>query len=159
MKKYIAEMPMVTAPKSKEELTMYLCAAREAISAVLLTKRDSQQIPIYFVSRALQASEINYNPIEKVVLALVYTTRRLRRTSIRGQILADFIAEKPDEDGPSAEVQEEETVPKSWILFTDGSSCLKQDEFDASNNEAEYEALIAGLRIAEQMDVKNLTKK
>ncbi|GKD46461.1 reverse transcriptase domain-containing protein [Tanacetum coccineum] len=28
--------------------------------------------------------------------------------------------------------------------------------FDATNNEAEYEALIAGLRIAEQMGVKNL---
>ncbi|GKF49298.1 reverse transcriptase domain-containing protein, partial [Tanacetum coccineum] len=28
--------------------------------------------------------------------------------------------------------------------------------FEATNNEAEYEALIAGLRIAEQMDVKNL---
>ncbi|GKD85765.1 reverse transcriptase domain-containing protein, partial [Tanacetum coccineum] len=28
--------------------------------------------------------------------------------------------------------------------------------FDATNNEAEYEALIVGLRIAEQMGVKNL---
>ncbi|GKD01374.1 reverse transcriptase domain-containing protein, partial [Tanacetum coccineum] len=28
------------------------------------------------------------------------------------------------------------------------------DQFDATNNEAEYEALIAGLRIAEQMGVK-----
>ena len=29
-------------------------------------------------------------------------------------------------------------------------------EFNASNNEAEYEALIAGLRLAEQMGVKDL---
>ncbi|GKE20163.1 reverse transcriptase domain-containing protein [Tanacetum coccineum] len=29
-------------------------------------------------------------------------------------------------------------------------------KFDATNNEAEYEALIAGLKIAEQMGVKNL---
>lgn len=29
-------------------------------------------------------------------------------------------------------------------------------EFPASNNEAEYEALIAGLRLAEAMDVKTL---
>nr|GFD50096.1 reverse transcriptase domain-containing protein [Tanacetum cinerariifolium] len=28
--------------------------------------------------------------------------------------------------------------------------------FEATNNEAEYEALIPGLRIAEQMGVKNL---
>nr|GEW61669.1 reverse transcriptase domain-containing protein [Tanacetum cinerariifolium] len=181
MKKYIAELPMVTTPKSKEELTMYLCAAKEAISAVLLTKRDSWQIPVYFVSRALQAPEINYNPIEKVVLALVHAIRRLRRprTSIRGQNLADFIVEKPDEEGPSAEVEHKETVPKPWILFTDGLSCLEGSgagliltslegeeftyalrfKFDASNNEEEYKALISGMWIAEQMGGKNLTAK
>ncbi|GKC77597.1 reverse transcriptase domain-containing protein, partial [Tanacetum coccineum] len=32
-------------------------------------------------------------------------------------------------------------------------------EFDVSNNEAEYEALVAGLRIAEQMGVKSLVAK
>ncbi|GKC50842.1 reverse transcriptase domain-containing protein [Tanacetum coccineum] len=32
-------------------------------------------------------------------------------------------------------------------------------EFDASNNEAEYEALVAGLRIAEKIGVKNLAAK
>ncbi|GKC24716.1 reverse transcriptase domain-containing protein [Tanacetum coccineum] len=70
----------------------------------------------------------------------------------------------------------EEELPEPWILFTDGSSCtdgsgagliLTNPEgmeftyalrfrFDATNKEAEYEALIAGLRIAEQMGVKNL---
>ncbi|GJX94410.1 reverse transcriptase domain-containing protein [Tanacetum coccineum] len=105
-------------------------------------------------------------------------TYRLR-TSIRGQILADFIAEKPDEEGPSMEVQAEEAILEPWTLFTDGSSCLEGSgagliltspegeeftyalrfEFDTSNNEAEYEALVDGLRIAEQMGVKNLIAK
>ncbi|GJW98226.1 reverse transcriptase domain-containing protein [Tanacetum coccineum] len=132
-------------------------------------------------SLALQALAINYNSMEKVVLALVHATRRLRRprTSIRGQVLADFIAERPDEGGPSMEVQTEEAVPEPWILFTDESSCLEGSgagliltspegeeftyalrfEFDASNNEAKYEALIVGLRIAEQIGVKNLIAK
>ncbi|GJZ00528.1 reverse transcriptase domain-containing protein [Tanacetum coccineum] len=224
MKKCIAELPMVTAPKPKEELIMYLCATREAVSAVLLTERDSRKVPVYFVSRALQTPEINYNSMEKLVLALVHATRRLRRyfqahlvvvitdqpikqilsrpentgrmlkwkfeleafdityrprTSIRGQILADFIAERPDEEGPSMKVQVEEAIPEPWTLFTDGSSCLEGSgaeliltspegkeftyalrfEFDASNNKAEYEALVVGLRIAEQMGVKNLIAK
>nr|GEW04094.1 reverse transcriptase domain-containing protein [Tanacetum cinerariifolium] len=93
--------------------------------------------------------------------------------------LADFIAEKPDEEGPSMEVQAERVTLEPWTLFTDGSSCLKGSgagliltspkgedftyalrfEFDASNNEAEYEALVAGLRISEQMGVKNLIAK
>ncbi|GKE19090.1 reverse transcriptase domain-containing protein [Tanacetum coccineum] len=71
MKRCITDLPMVTAPRPKEELVIYLCAAREAVSAVLLMERDSQQLPIYFVSRALQALEINYSSMEKLVLALV----------------------------------------------------------------------------------------
>nr|GEZ19473.1 reverse transcriptase domain-containing protein [Tanacetum cinerariifolium] len=63
-----------------------------------------------------------------------------------------------------------------WTLFTDGSSCVDGSgagliltnlegveftyalrfQFAASNNEAEYEALVAGLRIATQMGVKNI---
>nr|GEU69234.1 reverse transcriptase domain-containing protein [Tanacetum cinerariifolium] len=57
MKRLIAKLPMLTAPKEKEKLIMYLEAAKEAISAVLMTKRDEKQIPIYFVSRALQGPE------------------------------------------------------------------------------------------------------
>ncbi|GJZ84455.1 hypothetical protein Tco_0649794 [Tanacetum coccineum] len=121
MKRCIADLPMVTAPRPNEEMIIYLCAAREAVSAVLLTERDSQQMSIYFVSHALQAPEINYSSMEKLVLALVHVSRRLRRyfqvhpiavitdqprTSIHGQVLADFIAERPDEDGPLIEIQD-----------------------------------------------------
>ncbi|GKD74036.1 reverse transcriptase domain-containing protein [Tanacetum coccineum] len=114
LKQCIAELPMVTAQKPKEELIMYLCTSWGAISAVLLAERDSRQISIYFVSRTLQTIEINYNLMEKLVLAIVHATRRLRRprTSIRGQILADFIAEKPNEEGPSMEVQAKEAIPE-----------------------------------------------
>ncbi|GJV42365.1 reverse transcriptase domain-containing protein [Tanacetum coccineum] len=79
MKQCITELPMVTAPKPREELIIYLCATREAISAVLLTDRESQQMPVYFVSRALHATEVNYSSMEKLVLALVHASRRLRR--------------------------------------------------------------------------------
>nr|GEX96752.1 reverse transcriptase domain-containing protein [Tanacetum cinerariifolium] len=69
-----------------------------------------------------------------------------------------------------------ETQEEPWTLFTDGSSCVDGSgagliltnpdgveftytlrfQFAASNNEAEYEALIADLRIATQMGVKNI---
>nr|GFD17849.1 reverse transcriptase domain-containing protein [Tanacetum cinerariifolium] len=68
------------------------------------------------------------------------------RTSVKGQILADFLAEMPDESPPDALVVE--TPQEPWTLFTDGSS--------SSNNEAEYEALIASLRIAVHMGVCNV---
>ncbi|GJX09467.1 reverse transcriptase domain-containing protein [Tanacetum coccineum] len=98
------------------------------------------------------------------------------RTSIKGQILAYFIVERPDEESPNEPMAEPEELPKPWTLFTDGSSCIDGSgagliltnpegveftytmrfRFEATNNEAEYEGLIAGLRIAEQMGIKNL---
>ncbi|GJT34612.1 reverse transcriptase domain-containing protein [Tanacetum coccineum] len=98
------------------------------------------------------------------------------RTSVKGQILSDFIVERPEDDPPNTPMEYKEELPDPWILFTDGSSCIDGSgaglintnpkgikftyalrfRFDATNNEAEYEALIAGLRIAEQMGVKNL---
>ncbi|GKA31533.1 reverse transcriptase domain-containing protein [Tanacetum coccineum] len=174
---------------------MYLAAAKEVISAVLMTERDGKQMPIYFVSRALQVSEVNYTPMEKLILALILsnpevTGRLLKwrfeleehdihyrpRTSGKGQILADFIVERPDEDPIDTQMEDKEELLDPWVLFTDGSSCIDESEagliitnlegveftyalmfrFNATNNKAEYEALIAGLRIAEKMGVKNL---
>ncbi|GJZ29259.1 reverse transcriptase domain-containing protein [Tanacetum coccineum] len=221
MKKLIAELPTLTAPREHEELIIYLAAAKEAISAVLMTDREGRQIPVYFVSRTLRGPEINYTPMEKLVLALLSASKRLKRyfqahtvvvitnqpikqllssseisgrmlkwkfelegydiqyrprTAIKGQILADFIVERPEEESPDELMAEPEVLPEPWTLFTDGSSCVDGSgagliltnpegaeftyamrfRFEATNNEAEYEALIAGLRIAEQMGVKNL---
>ncbi|GJS69124.1 reverse transcriptase domain-containing protein [Tanacetum coccineum] len=57
MKRLIAELPTLTTPMEKEELIVYLAAAREAVSAVLMTEREEKQMPIYFVSRALQVQK------------------------------------------------------------------------------------------------------
>nr|GEV64709.1 hypothetical protein [Tanacetum cinerariifolium] len=69
------------------------------------------------------------------------------------EVLADFLADMPDKSPPDALVVENQQEP--WTLFTDGSSCV-DGSGAASNNEAEYEALIAGLRIAAQMGVRNV---
>ncbi|GJV72965.1 reverse transcriptase domain-containing protein [Tanacetum coccineum] len=63
MKKLIAELPTLTAPREHEELIIYLAAAKEAISAVLMTDREGRQIPVYFVSRTLRGPEVNYTPM------------------------------------------------------------------------------------------------
>ncbi|GKB36692.1 reverse transcriptase domain-containing protein [Tanacetum coccineum] len=79
LKQHISELPMLVAPRPKEELIMYLSASQGAVGAVLMTERDSIQTPVYFVSRALQGPELNYTPMEKLVLALVFAAKRLRR--------------------------------------------------------------------------------
>ncbi|GJR40702.1 reverse transcriptase domain-containing protein [Tanacetum coccineum] len=79
MKELIAKLPMLTALEENKELIIYLAASKEAVSAVLMTEREAKQMPIYFVSRALRGPEVNYASMEKLVLALVHASKRLRR--------------------------------------------------------------------------------
>ncbi|GKC27928.1 reverse transcriptase domain-containing protein [Tanacetum coccineum] len=46
------------------------------------------------------------------------------RTSVKGQILADFIVERPKDDPPDTPMEDEEALSDPWILFTDGSLCI-----------------------------------
>ncbi|GJY58749.1 reverse transcriptase domain-containing protein [Tanacetum coccineum] len=105
----------------KEELIVYLATAKETVSAVLMTEKEAKQMPIYFVSRALRGPELNYTSMEKLVLALVHASKP--RVSVKRQILADFIVERPEEDSPDTSMEEKEELPEPWILFTNGSSC------------------------------------
>ena len=86
------------------------------------------------------------------------------RNSIKGQVLADFVAEFTLAPGVIAGVCQ--ISDQSWLVFVDGESNVRgfgveivmislvglrlekllRLGFQASNNEAEYEALIAGLR-------------
>ncbi|GJT58532.1 reverse transcriptase domain-containing protein [Tanacetum coccineum] len=132
LKLHLSELPLLVAPKPKEELIVYLAASYRAISAVLMTKRDKVQMPIYFVSRALQGPELNYTPMEKLVLALVFAAKRSSCVDGSG---AGLILTSPE--------------------GTEFTYSLRF-QFTASNNEAEYEALIAGLQIAAQMGVCNV---
>nr|GEX33363.1 reverse transcriptase domain-containing protein [Tanacetum cinerariifolium] len=156
-KKSIAEFPMLTAPKKKEELIIYLATAKEAISVVLMMKRDGKQMPIYFGNRI---------------------TRSKNQLHSNGEddTCSDFIMEHLENDSSDTPMEEEKELLDPWILFTNGSLCIDGSgadiiltnprgmeftyalrfRFDATNNKAEYKALIAGLRIAKQMGVENL---
>ncbi|GJZ72322.1 reverse transcriptase domain-containing protein [Tanacetum coccineum] len=104
-------------------------SSKEAVSAVLMTEREAKQMPIYFVSRALRGPEVNYTSMEKLVLALVHASKRLRRyfqahpivlgefgihyrprISVKGQVLADFIVERLEEEDLDASAKEEESL-------------------------------------------------
>nr|GFA35111.1 reverse transcriptase domain-containing protein [Tanacetum cinerariifolium] len=134
---------------------------------VVKSHTETEMTPVYFIRRALQGPELNYSPMEKLVLSLVFAVKRLRRyfqahpiavitdqpikqvmsrpdaagrlqkwsimlgehyityrprTSIKGQILADFLNEMPSNASQGASVVETQEEP--WTLFTDGSSCV-----------------------------------
>ncbi|KAK2998313.1 hypothetical protein RJ639_023191 [Escallonia herrerae] len=97
------------------------------------------------------------------------------RTTIKAQALADFIVKCTlPEDPPQLVVS---AVPDPWNLYVDSSSALGSSGaelilispegftieyalrfgFQASNNEAEYEALLAGIRLAHALKVDSLS--
>jgi hypothetical protein len=93
------------------------------------------------------------------------------RKAIKSQVLADFLAEWTDTQLPTTPIQ-----PELWTMYFDGSlmktgagagllfvSPLGKHRryvirlhFPASNNVAEYEALVNGLRIAIELGVRCL---
>jgi ribonuclease HI len=93
------------------------------------------------------------------------------RKAIKSQVLADFVAEWVDTQLPAAPIQ-----PELWTMFFDGSLMktgagagllfisplgkhlryVLRLHFPASNNVAEYEALVNGLRIAIELGVQRL---
>ncbi|GKC04051.1 reverse transcriptase domain-containing protein, partial [Tanacetum coccineum] len=110
--------------------------------------------------------------VELEAYNITYTSRN----AIKGQILADFLNEVPVGTEHTEICITDEDDPEEWILYTDGASSLKGSgaglilidpsgteytyairlNFTSTNNEVEYEALLACLRIAEKMKVKAL---
>ena len=102
------------------------------------------------------------------------------RTTIKGQVLANFVAEfqgKDSETGPTNFLgSDTNSVPTEWKLFVDGASnamgsgagvvlispeglIMEQAvrlNFLASNNESEYEALLIGLKCARKLGADRL---
>ncbi|XP_022041174.1 uncharacterized protein LOC110943748 [Helianthus annuus] len=99
------------------------------------------------------------------------------RPAIKGQVLADFITEVPAEKVKDCEIVEtptKDTPDGLWLLYTDGASnedgagaglrlvipekheftyAIRLD-FKNTNNEAEYEAFLAGLRLPLKRELK-----
>jgi ribonuclease HI len=93
------------------------------------------------------------------------------RKAIKSQVLADFVAEWVDTQLPTALIQ-----PELWSMYFDGSLMktgagagllfisplgkhlryVMRLHFSTSNNMAEYEALVNGLRIAIELGVRRL---
>ncbi|GJR21016.1 reverse transcriptase domain-containing protein [Tanacetum coccineum] len=102
------------------------------------------------------------------------------RNSIKGKILADFLVETTlieNKEAKNEEVKRKEPeLENARKLFTDGASSSDGSgaglmvvsiegkeytytlrfEFETTNNEAEYEALLAGLRIAKEMEIREI---
>ncbi|XP_016169624.1 uncharacterized protein LOC107612427 [Arachis ipaensis] len=212
-KEILAAPPVLRKPRAGEPLYLYLAITEGALAGVLVQEEGKAQQPIYFVSRALQGAELRYRKLEKLALALLISSRRLRqyfqghqvvvrtdqgicqvlpkpnlagrmmtwaielsqydlsyepRHAIKAQAMANFLVEvigNPTED-----------TGTRWKLHVDGASnqtsggpgiilespdgvIYEQSvkfEFPISNNQAEYEALLGGLVLAQEFGATRL---
>ena len=78
LKTYLSSSPILVSPYEGELLTIYLAVSDFATSAALVRERDRVQQPVYYCSRALGGAEERYPKMEKLILALVTTSRKLR---------------------------------------------------------------------------------
>ena len=78
LKTYLSSPSILVSPSEGELLTFYLAVSDFSTSASLVRKQDRTQQSVYYCNRALRGAEERYPKMEKLVLALVTTARRLR---------------------------------------------------------------------------------
>jgi hypothetical protein len=69
LKAHIEKLAIMSNPSEKVELLLYITTSGAAVSAALVEERmiegELKQIPIYFVSEALNGSKLLYSEMEK----------------------------------------------------------------------------------------------
>jgi ribonuclease HI len=153
---------------------------QKLVYTILMTKRKLRHYfgahPIMVVSK-YPLREVIQNPkakgrIAKWALELMgQNITYAPLSAIESQVLADFMAEWTEMQTPPAKIEHE-----TWIMYFDGSvmkegagvglifispqgvrmEYMVRLHFPASNNAAEYEALINSLRIAVEIGIKHL---
>ncbi|KAF8109788.1 hypothetical protein N665_0091s0017 [Sinapis alba] len=186
LKQYFTTPPVLTKPDAGDTLYLYIAVSSSAVSSVLIKEDRGEQRHIFYTSKRLTDAETRYPTLEKMALTVVTSARKMRPyfqshsivvltdlplPAIKAQVLADFIVEISPDQAVDLDIP-----VKNWILHVDGASSNKGSgigvhlqsptgelieqsfrlEFAASNNEAEYEALIAGLHLAKVVGAKRV---
>ncbi|OMO94091.1 reverse transcriptase [Corchorus capsularis] len=221
-----------------QPMMLYLTSTNESIGGLLVQEVEGVERPVYYLSRCLHGSELNYSPIEKHCLSLVFATQKLQHyllahkvtvvtksdpiryilsrpilagraakwllllgqfdlsvaqpKAIKSQALSDLLAYFPIQseeavtlDSMLGDVEGEvccsQPLMGEWTLYFDGSatatgggagvvlvppeaerayeevvSMAFKLDFQCTNNQAEYEALILGLNTAKIIGVTEL---
>ena len=191
LKRYLASPPPLSKPSSGETLYLYLCQlfherppnkipeARKANASPLNHLEEAQALLLNLPDHShhrvsptkhREKSQSNRKDIKMASELRSYGLRCEPRIVIKGQVLADFIADF------TSRTMEHANQLGGWILNIDGASnskgvgigivlttpegsIIEQSftlSFPASNNETEYEVVLAGLRATITLGVTRL---
>nr|XP_009758589.1 PREDICTED: uncharacterized protein LOC104211256 [Nicotiana sylvestris] len=155
LKRYLSSPPLLSKPEEGKQLLIYLAVSEVAVNVVLV-REDKGSLAKWAVE--MSEFDIDYKP----------------RTAIKSQFLADFVVDFSLVMLPLATKEAvivSESTSGVWTLFTDGASNVKGSGLGImlttpsgetprqairtvplTNSEVEYEALIAGLELARELD-------
>ena len=71
-------MPLLAKPIDGEKLYLYLVVSKEVVSPTLVREEEKVHWPVYYVSKRLLNVEARYLELEKLALARVIASRKLR---------------------------------------------------------------------------------
>lgn len=75
---YLTTPPVLAKPEEGETMYLYVSVTGSAVSGVLIREERGKQKPIFYISKTLDDAESRYPTLEKLALAVVTATRKLR---------------------------------------------------------------------------------
>ncbi|CAL2254005.1 unnamed protein product [Prunus armeniaca] len=78
LKAYLTSPPLLSKSVPGEDLFMYLAVSNSAVSSALIREELGAQHPVFYTSKALLDAETCDPKLEKLILALVVSARKLR---------------------------------------------------------------------------------
>ncbi|GJY05981.1 reverse transcriptase domain-containing protein [Tanacetum coccineum] len=97
-----------------------ICPDKEAEAAFRQMKEHIAKLPMLTAPEEQEELIVYLAASKEAVSAVLMTEREARpRVSVKGQVLADFIVERPEEEGQDDSAKEEEPLLAWWTLFTD----------------------------------------
>ncbi|KAL0301510.1 UNVERIFIED_CONTAM: hypothetical protein Sradi_6427800 [Sesamum radiatum] len=79
IKSYLMKPPVLVAPVPGRPLILYVAVQERSVGILLAQKNDEgKKNPLYYLSRTMTPNELEYTPIEKLYLALIFSIQKLK---------------------------------------------------------------------------------
>ena len=79
IKTYLMNFPVLAAPVLGKSLILYIAAQERSVGALLAQENDeSKKNVLYYLNRMMTSNELNYSPIEKLCLTLIFAIQKLK---------------------------------------------------------------------------------